>query len=208
MEKVNMRKTIWDWYAPLYKRAMMPDQRAYQRMYHRISRVAREKEVLEIATGPGLLAKHIAPVAKSVIATDYSIGMIKEANKGEHPGNLTFEIADATHLPYGDQTFDLVIIANALHIMEEPDKALREIRRVLKKDGLLIAPNFVNHAKVGRVWKSVLKLAGVSFEHRWTEKTYLAYLQAQGWKIVFHEVIRARLSVCYAECIAENVTCQ
>ena len=38
--------------------------------------------MLEIATGPGLLAKHIAYAAKSVIATDYSEGMIKEARKG------------------------------------------------------------------------------------------------------------------------------
>ena len=38
--------------------------------------------MLEIATGPGLLAKHIAYAAKSIIATDYSEGMIKEARKG------------------------------------------------------------------------------------------------------------------------------
>ena len=47
--------------------------------------------MLEIATGPGLLAKHMVEYARKMIATDYSEGMIKEAKKGEYPANLTFE---------------------------------------------------------------------------------------------------------------------
>ena len=118
-----MKKTIWDWYAPFYKQAMLPDKKSYQYMYGRISQVVKDKLVLEIATGPGLLAKHIAPAAKHITATDYSVGMIREAQKGENPKNLSFEVADATDLPYADHAFDVVIIANALHIMKDPDKA-------------------------------------------------------------------------------------
>ena len=32
-----MKKTIWDWYAPFYKQAMLPDKKSYQYMYGRIS---------------------------------------------------------------------------------------------------------------------------------------------------------------------------
>lgn len=53
-----------------------------------------------LATGPGLLAKHIAPAAKKIIATDYSEGMIREAEKGYNPPNPTFETADAIALPF------------------------------------------------------------------------------------------------------------
>ncbi|ACU94182.1 methylase involved in ubiquinone/menaquinone biosynthesis [Cryptobacterium curtum DSM 15641] len=198
-----MKKTIWDWYAPFYQRAMIPDKKAYQWMYDHISHVVVDKTVLEIATGPGLLAKHIASAAKTVTATDYSASMIKEAQKGTHPENLIFEVADATHLPYAARAFDVVIIANALHIMKKPDKALQEIRRVLKNDGLLIAPNFVNHAKIGALWTSILKMVGIGFEHRWTKETYLHYLESQGWKIEFTESITARLSICYVECTSK-----
>ena len=77
-----MNKKIWDLYAPVYERAMRSDAKVYAFMYERIPEVIRGKEVLEIATGPGLLAKHVASSAKNMIATDYSPGMIQQAKKG------------------------------------------------------------------------------------------------------------------------------
>ena len=127
-----MKKKLWDLYAPIYEKAMRADRKVYAFMYERIPAVIRGKEVLEIATGPGLLAKHVAGAAKRMIATDYSDCMIREAKKGVAPANLTFETADAKNLPYADDSFDAVLIANALHVMPEPEKALREIDRVLR----------------------------------------------------------------------------
>lgn len=95
-----MNKKTWDLYAPFYKTAMKADSKIYEKMYVRISKVIRNKEVLEIATGPGLFAKNIAGSAKRMIATDYSEGMIAQAKKGSCPFNLIFEVADATSLPY------------------------------------------------------------------------------------------------------------
>ena len=51
-----MNKKTWDLYAPIYKRAMKADQKIYDFMYERIPEMVRDKEVLELATGPGLLA--------------------------------------------------------------------------------------------------------------------------------------------------------
>ena len=56
-----MNKRTWDLYAPIYERAMRADQKIYDFMYERIPAVIQGKDVLEIATGPGLLAKHVAP---------------------------------------------------------------------------------------------------------------------------------------------------
>ena len=39
-----------------------------------------------------------------------------------YPSNLRFEVADATALPYEDNSFDVVLIANALHVMPNPEK--------------------------------------------------------------------------------------
>ena len=191
-----MNKRLWDLYAPIYERAMRSDEKIYEYMYRRIPQVVRGMEVLEIAAGPGLLARHIALAAKSVTATDYSEGMIAQAKKGPCPENLHFEAADAMALPYPDGSFDAVIIANALHILPEPEKALSEIRRVLRADGILIAPNFVEHrgSFMSRLWSGILQLAGVRFAHQWSAAEYITFLEKQGWKL------KARIAMVYAEC--------
>ena len=201
-----MNKKIWDLYAPIYEAAMRSDRKIYQFMYDRIPGVIKGKEVLEIATGPGLLAKHVASAAARMVATDYSDGMIAEAKKGECPDNLTFEVADAVSLPYEDDSFDVVLISNALHVMPEPEKALREIDRVLRAGGILIAPNFVEH-KAGfgsRLWSGILTLAGIKFEHQWSGPEYLSWLESHGWRVTFSKLMAARISLMYTECVRKS----
>ncbi|MCR5272009.1 MAG: class I SAM-dependent methyltransferase [Lachnospiraceae bacterium] len=201
-----MNKKIWDLYAPIYKTAMKADAKMYKVMYERIPKVIEGKEVLEIATGPGLLAKNVAYAAKKMIATDYSDGMIEQAKKGVNPDNLTFEVADATNLPYADDSFDVVLIANALHVMPNPRQALGEIDRVLRKDGILIAPNFIEHneSAVSRIWSGILKIAGVTFEHQWDADEYEKFLTDNGWSIKNKKVLKARISLDYVECVRKG----
>ncbi len=107
-----------------------------RRSYVRSSDAAEQMKVTKPSvTNANRLLKEggFLTAAKRMIATDYSGGMIREAKKGAIPANLTFEAADATALPYADDSFDVVLIANALHVMPEPEKALREIDRVLRQ---------------------------------------------------------------------------
>ena len=201
-----MNKKIWDIYAPIYEKAMRMDRKYYGYMYNRIPVKIKDSDVLEIATGPGLLAKHVASFSKKMIATDYSYGMIKEAKKGEYPSNLTFEVADATNLPYENDSFDVVIIANALHVMKEPEKAINEIDRVLKKNGVLIAPNFVGHNNgIGsKILSGILKLAGIKFEHQWTSDEYIKWLNKHGFCVTYSRLMPSRISLLYTECVRKE----
>ena len=197
-----MKGKIWDWYAPVYSRVMRAEERSYAFLYRRIPKLIRGKEVLELATGPGALAKRIAPVTKRMLATDYSEGMIAEAKKGACPNNLRFEVADALALPYADASFDAVVIVNALHLLPEPERALREIARVLRPDGILIAPNFVKQREnlLTRSWEALLSLAGLRFANQWTPEEYLDFLKKNGWEVRFYKAMQARMPLLYAEC--------
>lgn len=198
-----MNKKIWDLYAPIYERAMRSDSKVYEAMYERILQVIAGKDVLEIATGPGLLAKHVAQAANKMIAIDYSEGMIAKAKQGTVPHNLTFQVADAKNLPFANQSFDAVVIANALHVMPNPEKALKEIDRVLKDNGILIAPNFVNHTDgfISSLWSALLKIAGISFEHQWKIAEYKEFLQKNGWEVKNLTKMQARIPIAYVECV-------
>ena len=73
--------------------------------------------------------------------------MIAEAKRNNRSAKLHFSVQDMFRLPYADQSFDVVIVSNALHIVPQPEKALIEIQRVLKDDGVLIAPTFTPRGK-------------------------------------------------------------
>jgi ubiquinone/menaquinone biosynthesis C-methylase UbiE len=197
-----MSKNIWNVFAPVYEFSMRTQKNIYDYLYARIGEVVKGKVVLELATGPGMIARHIAPAAKSVVATDFAPKMIETALKAKNPENLSFEVADATSLRFEDNSFDVVIIANALHIIPNPEKALAEIRRVLKDDGLLIAPNFFFHAGgVKNLWQKMLSLIGIRFAHEWTANEFKAFLESNGWSIKMDRVIEGRIDLIYVECV-------
>ena len=196
-----MSKNIWNVFAPVYEFAMRSQKNIYDCMYERIGVVAKGKDVLELATGPGMIARHIAPLANHVVATDFAPKMIETARKAKNPENVCFEVADATSLRFMDKSFDVVVIANALHIIPNPEKALAEIRRVLRDDGVLIAPNFIFKAGGKRnLWQRILSLVGVRFAHEWTEDEYKSFLKANGWTIEMSYVLKGRIDLAYVEC--------
>lgn len=88
------------------------------------------------------MSEQLAGSVKMLEAADFSEEMIREAKKHPSSARLHYSVQDATNLTYADASFDAVVISNALHIMPEPEKALAEIRRVLKQDGILFAPTF------------------------------------------------------------------
>ncbi len=138
------QKNFWDKNAGRYDRFMRKDRAAYEKMYELIRLVVKAKTVLELATGTGLIAKHIVNAAAHIEATDASPEMIAEAKRDNRSAKLHFSVQDMFRLPYANQSFDVVIVSNALHIVPQPEKALQEIKRVLKDDGVLIAPTFTH----------------------------------------------------------------
>lgn len=120
-------KGFWDRWAGRYDRFMSGDKDTYARIVNRMKKkLNRSMDVLELACGTGILSVQLAGNVKMLEATDFSEEMIKQAKQKCHSSRLHFSVQDATALPYAPETFDVVIISNALHIMPSPEKALAE----------------------------------------------------------------------------------
>ena len=135
-------------------------------------------------------------------ATDASLEMIAEAKRNNRSAKLHFSVQDMFCLPYADKSFDVVIVSNALHIVPQPEKALDEVRRVLKDGGVLIAPTFTHagNSFSGKVKAFFMKLAGFPLHSRWASEEYLCFLRQNGWTVRKSVVLKASFPLTYAEC--------
>jgi len=199
---MRKHKNFWDKNAGRYDRFMRKDGAAYDEMYALIQPIVRHKTVLELATGTGLIAKHIVNAAAHIEATDASPEMIAEAKRDNQSAKLHFSVQDMFRLPYVEESFDVVIVSNALHIVPQPEKALIEIQRVLKEDGVLIAPTFTHagNSFPGKVRAFFMKLAGFPLHSKWTSEEYLRFLRQNGWAVRKSVVLKASFPLTYAEC--------
>lgn len=172
-------------------------------MYRLISKaLTKEMKVLEIATGTGLIALNIADSVQSIAATDFSPQMIEVAMKKRAPDNVHFSVEDATALSFSDQTFDAVIISNALHIMPDPGMVLKNIRRVLKTNGLLIAPTFSHGHLRDSTWKLnafLLKIIGFETYSKWKPEEYVDFINQNGFSVQTWKVLKAAFPLVYLE---------
>ena len=207
MTGMRDHENFWDRNAARYDRFMRKDRAAYEKMYALIRPVVKAKTVLELAAGTGLIAKHIVNAAAHIEATDASAEMIAEAKRDNHSTKLHFSVQDMFRLPYAEESFDVVIVSNALHIVPQPEKALAEIRRVLKDDGVLIAPTFT-HAEnsiFGMIRAFFMRLAGFPLRSKWTSAEYLRFLRQNGWTVRKSAVLKALFPLTYAECVKMEV---
>jgi len=204
---MRKHKSFWDRNAGRYDRFMRRDRAAYEKIYELIRPIVRHKTVLELAAGTGLIAKHIVNAAAHIEATDASAEMIAEAKRDNRSAKLHFSVQDMFCLPYANQSFDVVIVSNALHIVPQPEKALQEIKRVLKDDGTLIAPTFTHagNSFSGMVRAFFMKRVGFPLHSKWTSAEYLCFLRQNGWAVRKSAVLKASFPLTYAECVKMEV---
>ena len=102
-------------------------------------------DVLECACGTGMLSEVIAKRCRHLTATDLSLKMLSRAEKNcAAYGNVTFRAEDIAELQHPDGSFDKAVAGNVIHLVDDPVKALSELDRVVKPDGTLIIPTYIN----------------------------------------------------------------
>jgi ubiquinone/menaquinone biosynthesis C-methylase UbiE len=106
-------------------------------------RRAGSRAVLDVGCGTGLLTARIREelAPERLVGCDFSRGMLEQA-AGRDPA-LAWIQADALRLPFADRGFDAVVSTEAFHWFPDPERALRELHRVLAPKGRLMLA-FVN----------------------------------------------------------------
>ena len=139
--------TFWDRIAGIYDFAESFDSGAYKAMLEGIKKIVPEgANVLDCAAGTGELSIAAAEKAGHVLCTDMSLQMLERARKKSAKKgikNISFEERDIFSLPDEDNTYDVSMAGNVLHLLEEPEKAVRELCRVTKQGGRVILPTFM-----------------------------------------------------------------
>ena len=189
-------KKFWNKFAKLYATFMKKDIGVYDNVCEYIRPyLNRNMNVLELACGSGQLSFNLSKYAKNWIGTDFSEQMILEARKRGENENLTFEVADATSLSFSDGEFNCVVIANALHIMPEPDEAMREIYRVLKPNGILSAPTFLwKEGTQSKFKKWIMSVVGFKMYQEWNKKQFKDFIEKHGFSVVEMNLIHGGLA--------------
>lgn len=111
----------------------------YQRIIRQIESLERKPEtILDLGCGNGnVLSMLVGMTDAHLSGLDFSEEMIHQAKKklGE---SAKLQVGDAAHLPYDENSFDVIICNASFHHYTKPIQCLKEIHRVLKKEGVLI----------------------------------------------------------------------
>ena len=126
-------------FSRIYEFMDLPLELPYFRKWRKEALSGLSGNILEIGIGTGRSLNHY-PLNCSITGIDNSEGMLEKAQeKARGMKNVTLLLMDAEHLDFPDNSFDYVITSFALCTIPDPVKALKEMRRVLKQSGELIA---------------------------------------------------------------------
>lgn len=198
----DIEKRFWDKFAKRYDSFMKMAAREYPDLINLIlTDLKPDNIVLEIACGTGIISLAVSHRVHQVYATDISEAMIDIATtkaKQKKIQNIVFSVQDGYSLNFEDHTFDVCIIANAFHVMQEPEKVLKEIRRVLKPDGLLIAPGYCHGENLkARFISWLISLTGFKAYHKFTVRSFSEFIEGTGFSILKNQVLKSRFPLVY-----------
>ncbi|MBR6451124.1 MAG: methyltransferase domain-containing protein, partial [Lachnospiraceae bacterium] len=151
--------------------------------------------VLECACGTGAITVCIAEKCKRVIATDFASGMLKQAaRKCRKFSNVRFKRADITNLKCKDDRFDKVVAGNVIHLLPDPEKALKELERVVKPDGQIIIPTYINMSKASAgLGVKFVEFLGAEFKKQFDFDSYKSFFIEMGYDNVEFHVVDGRM---------------
>ena len=199
---------FWDKIASLYDLfERIYNKKVYDRTGLEVAKYVEPNDmVLECACGTGAITTLVAPCCKSLVATDYSVGMLRQAQKKcKSFPNVVVKKANIMDIHCKDNRFDKVIAGNVIHLLPEPERALHELVRVVKPGGKIIIPTYINMSKgTGKAAVKFITLLGADFKRQFDLASYKKFFEEKGYKDVQYCVVDGRMPCAIAVITKDN----
>jgi ubiquinone/menaquinone biosynthesis C-methylase UbiE len=173
------RKTMhrYDLTARMYEERYAEEQAVKYQAALKHLNIARNSTVLDVGCGTGLLFSHVAAEAKTVVGTDISRLLLRQAKKrAQDFRDVHLVQADADHLPFTSRHFNVVFAFTVLQNMPKPLETLSEIKRNAKQRAAIVVTGLKKTFSL-EAFRALLENAGlqvVAFEDADALKCHVA----------------------------------
>lgn len=201
--RVELEKDFWNSYAKKYDRFLDRNvSKTYGIIFDNlVTDTAEAENLLEIATGTGIIAIKLSDSISKITAIDIAPEMIKIAKAKcvqKSISNIDFRVGDCCALEFPDKSFHTIIASNVLHLLFNPGLALQEMKRVLKDNGQIIIPTYCHGANLkSHILSRLMGLAGFKARTRWTTAAFIDFVKNNGFKIRKESIIKDKIPLVY-----------
>lgn len=197
--------TYWNNDAANYDARAKKSHKAYQTILSFIkNEISTEMEILDMGTGTGEIPIGICSNVKSINGIDFSPEMIRIARKKAHKKgikNISFLVEDGNQLNFEDNSFDVILIINLLHVVPNPENIINEAKRLVKKEGKIIIVTFMNNENLkSKLISYVLKSKGHPITTPFNTNTICEFVTKHSLKIIFRKNIKNIMPIMYMTC--------
>ena len=197
--------TYWNNDAANYDARAKKSHKAYQTILTFIkNEISTEMDILDMGTGTGEIPIGIFSNVKSINAIDFSHEMIRIARKKARKKgiiNISFLVEDGNQLNFEDNSFDVILIINLLHIVPEPENIINEAKRLIKKEGKIIVVTFLNNENLkSRLISYIMKSKGHPITTPFTTNTICEFITKHSLKIITRKNIKNIMPIMYLTC--------
>ena len=149
------------------------EKKAWQEIFTEV--LGKERlNLLDVGTGPGIVAFLLAELGHDVTGVDLSEEMLRKAMENATHFDLPVEFkqGDAENLPFTDESFDAVVNRYVLWTLPNPEKAIADWTRVLKSGGKIVIVDgnwslYIDSSLKRRIWHYLAMLLILITEQRW-----------------------------------------
>ncbi|WP_456371336.1 methyltransferase domain-containing protein [Thermodesulfatator atlanticus] len=175
-------------------------QKSASEVLLKLLKIRDNDDVLDLGCGTGHLTRKIRSLTNGkVVGIDPSEGMIREAVEKSKGINITYEVKGAEDMDY-EESFDVIFCNSALQWFKDPEKAIKNCYRALRKNGRIgiqapakkiYCPNFIEAIEIVKRAEKT-KDTFAHFKEPWffleTAEEYRLLCEKCGFKVVFSKI--------------------